>query len=86
MNPQQNSIQVSLRQGRGMLFGVRQFLYVVEGRPFTIEVQETASGFLTAHADSTSDPHESIHSQSASNLEDVLAAITREIDTKVCKW
>lgn len=71
---------------RGQLLAVRQYLYVVEGRPFSIEVQETKSGHLTAHAESTSDPHEAIHSQSATNLDDVLKAITHEIDTKVCKW
>ncbi|MEN9826699.1 MAG: hypothetical protein RI953_2444 [Pseudomonadota bacterium] len=70
----------------GLLFSVRHFLYVVEGRPFSIDVMESTSGHLTAHAESTSDPHEAIHPQSATNLEDVLKAITLEIDAKVCKW
>ncbi|MFZ9519788.1 MAG: hypothetical protein ACO3A4_04865 [Silvanigrellaceae bacterium] len=74
------------RTGSGLLFSVRHFLYVVEGRPFTIDVMESTSGHLTAHADSTSDPHEAIHPQSAATLEDVLKAITLEIDAKVRKW
>lgn len=72
--------------GQGQLFAVRQFLYVIEGRPFSIEVQESSSGHLTAHAESTSDPHETIHPQSADNLDDVLQAITQAIDKKVSKW
>jgi hypothetical protein len=78
--------ELNVQQGRGQLLAIRHYLYVVEGRPFNIEVQETASGHLTAHAESTSDPHESIHSQSSTNLNDLLKAIIHEIDSKVCKW
>lgn len=77
---------LSKQPWRGQLLAIRHYLYVTEGRPFSIEVQETKSGHLTAHAESTSDPHEAIHSQSATNLDDVLQAITLEIDAKVCKW
>ena len=76
----------NLINNKGQLFAVWSYLYVVEGRPYSIQVQQSASGQLTAHAESTSDPHDSIHPQSGMNLEDLLSAITHEIDRKVCKW
>lgn len=73
-------------RSRGQLFKVSQFLYVVEGRTFTIQVQQSSDGHLTAHADSTSDPHETLHPVSGLNLDNVLESMTAAIDKKVCTW
>jgi hypothetical protein len=72
--------------GRGQLFKVMQYLYVVEGRPFQIEVQESPLGVVTAHAESTSDPHEAIRPVSGSELGVVLESLINDIDKKVSKW
>lgn len=74
------------RPSKGQLFKLSQFLYVVEGRAFTIQVQESPRGVLTAHAKSTSDPHEAIQPISGSHLEEVLQSLTHDIDQKVSKW
>ncbi|MEY4066684.1 MAG: hypothetical protein RIR26_2892 [Pseudomonadota bacterium] len=74
------------RTGQGQLFKVSHYLYVVESRPFQIEVQESTRGLLTAHAESTSDPHEAIPPVSGSELEVVLQSLIHDIDKKVSKW
>lgn len=74
------------RPSKGQLFRVSQFLYVVEGHAFTIQVQESAEGVLTAHAESTSDPHEAIRPISGSDLQEILQSLTHDIDRKVSKW
>jgi len=79
-------IQKSKLRTRGQLLSVSQFLYVVEGRSFTIQVQSAPDGQLTAHAESTSDPHETLHPISGLNLDNVLDSITAAIDKKVCVW
>jgi hypothetical protein len=82
--PQQRSGQI--RQPKGKLLKVSQFLYVIEGQAFSIQVQESPDGILTAYTESTSDPHEAFRPMSGSNLEDVLQSTTQEIDKKVSKW
>jgi hypothetical protein len=74
------------RPSKGQLFKLSQFLYVIEGRSFTIQVQESPRGVLTAHAESTSDPHEAIRPISGSDLKEVLQSLTNDIDQKVSKW
>ena len=73
-------------RGQGQIFKVSQFLYVVQGRSFSIQVQESADGHLTAHAESTLDPHETLHPISGLNLDKVLESMTAAIDKKVCIW
>lgn len=82
------SKQTNLRPlaGRGQLFRVSQFLYIIEGRSFTIQVQESSDGLLTAYADSTSDPHETLLPVSGEQLDKVLESMTSAIDKKVCTW
>ncbi|MBM3383278.1 MAG: hypothetical protein FJY29_12710 [Betaproteobacteria bacterium] len=82
--PQTNSGQI--RRSKGTLLKVSQFLYVIEGQSFSIQLQESPGNMFTAYAESTSDPHEAFRPVSGSNLEDVLQSITHEIDKKVSKW
>ncbi len=82
--PPQSSGQT--RRPKGKLLKVSQFLYVIEGQSFSIQIQEAPDGMLTAYTESTSDPHEAFRPISGSNLEDVLQSTTHEIDKKVSKW
>jgi hypothetical protein len=86
MSSNETPAQKRTTRTRGQLFNVSQFLYVVDGRAFTIQVQEPREGLLTAHAESTSDPHETLHPISGLNLDNVLESMTAAIDKKVCIW
>lgn len=86
MTLQPNTPSGQPRPHKGQLFTVKQYLYVVEGKSFTIHVQESSKGIFTAHAQSTSDPHEAIHPMSGPHLQDVLQSLTHDIDRKVSKW
>lgn len=83
---QHSTAKSPLKKGKGQLFAIQHFLYVIDGRAFSIEVQESSKGILTAHASSTLDPHESIESKTATTVDELLQAMTLEIDTKVSKW
>ncbi|NBO39346.1 hypothetical protein EBU99_12270 [bacterium] len=86
MTSEKMAAHASDRPHKGHLFKLHQFLYVVESRAFQIEIQESADGVLTAHAESTSDPHESIRSVVGQDLDSVISSVTQEIDKKVSKW
>lgn len=73
-------------RSHGQIFKVSQFLCVVEDQIFAIQVLQSSDGHLTAHADSTSAPHETLHPVSGLNLDNVLESMTAAIDKKVCAW
>lgn len=68
--------------GKSKLLKLHQFLYLVGGKTYAIEIQQAQSGECLAHADNTNDPHEAIKSCNGKDVEDCLKAMIQELENK----
>jgi len=79
MDDSWKSVTISERE---RLFRISNYLFVSQGRSYSIEVQEAPDGTFLAHGENTSDPHDVLRSVTGTTMQECLQAIVDQIERR----
>lgn len=78
----QNSWAHVKKSEKSKLYRIHHFLFMSGGFSYNVEIQEDPTGIYTAHADNTSDPHDSIPPQTGKSLDEALGILISTIESR----
>lgn len=68
---------------RTKIYKLHQFLVIISGKVFNIEIQEDTTGKCEAHADNTTDPHDAIKSCHGGNVTECLNTMIKALEMRI---